>query len=722
MARKPSSTIPTNMADPKGPPAAASRRPTKSKPKRVRRKCSHSGCANRVVQGGVCVTHGAKRKLCSEPGCDKAVKLAGFCSTHGPARRKCDHAGCTRVAVQGGRCLSHGARRRVCCYPVSKVGGKACTKNAIMGGMCKKHYDRVQDAEGMLEMSLCLPVGDSPPSMAAAGATTVDAAISVSVSGGSASSPLDDSDEDGGLVEVMPLSAPSWGSGIQAVPSTASMVSAMSEAPAAVTSAMPPARVNSAPGLAAAAGGGHKRRAKKMKKPSHQRGLSLFDDMPMVDAIIGNTGGAEPTKPPPPSSETQPPGYPIVRAPPEPPAPPVAVAAPPVLSVKYPQGSMSTKTPTPQVSFADCVVPSNRRAGGVPSAPTSAPRADGESPCTGCASCTCNACRSPTLAIFEQMIQASQIVEKGEQAKYATGWSPLPHHPPKLSSPRKASALLSARYAAGVGGQDLPTPGRTTPKNVSFLPEEPTSSGSVVRKVSSQNIVGDGGWEENASAAAAANDGGIPQDHQGMAQGYPLPLRNGYHQRAQEARGAEERPASHALAAMAARDDASVSRTVSHDLDDGRHQTYSSYFPNHQGSQPPLPPPAAPPQYSHRHAAMATYHQEPRGPPPPPQYPQGQGGYAVQYHQAPAPPPPREGPPQAPYYHHHHQYQATAPQAFYPPQTPALYDNSTPPPQQRDVSKASIVSSGSTHNRHCDQHLLPKRRESIAHLFIPKEV
>merc|ERR1719296_252344 len=146
--------------------------------------------------------------------------------------------------------------------------------------MCKKHYDRVQDAEGMLEMSLCLPVGDSPPSMAAAGATTVDAAISVSVSGGSASSPLDDSDEDGGLVEVMPLGAPSWGSGIQAVPSTASMVSAMSEAPAAVTSAIPPARVNSAPGLAAAAGGGHKRRAKKMKKPSHQRGLSLFDDMP----------------------------------------------------------------------------------------------------------------------------------------------------------------------------------------------------------------------------------------------------------------------------------------------------------------------------------------------------------------------------------------------------------------------------------------------------------
>ena len=49
------------------------------KPKRIRRKCAHEGCDNRVVQGGVCVTHGAKRKLCSFPDCDKAVKLAGNC-------------------------------------------------------------------------------------------------------------------------------------------------------------------------------------------------------------------------------------------------------------------------------------------------------------------------------------------------------------------------------------------------------------------------------------------------------------------------------------------------------------------------------------------------------------------------------------------------------------------------------------------------------------------
>lgn len=78
-------------------------------PKRIRRKCSAPNCNNRVVQGGVCVTHGAKRKLCSHPGCNKAVKLAGACSMHGPGRKKCEKEGCTRTAVKGGVCITHGA-------------------------------------------------------------------------------------------------------------------------------------------------------------------------------------------------------------------------------------------------------------------------------------------------------------------------------------------------------------------------------------------------------------------------------------------------------------------------------------------------------------------------------------------------------------------------------------------------------------------------------------
>ena len=175
---------------------------TARKPKRVRRKCAHENCDNRVVQGGVCVTHGAKRKVCSFPDCDKAVKLAGYCSTHGPSRRKCGTAGCSRVAVQGGNCLSHGARRRVCCYPQSQGaggGGGKCSKNAIMGGMCKKHYDRMQDAEGMLVMSLCVPVSS----------TTDYANYSGSDSGGSSGGSGSSVKSEGGEGRSV-MDSPSW--------------------------------------------------------------------------------------------------------------------------------------------------------------------------------------------------------------------------------------------------------------------------------------------------------------------------------------------------------------------------------------------------------------------------------------------------------------------------------------------------------------------------------
>jgi hypothetical protein len=76
--------------------------------------CAHPGCINQIVQGGVCVTHGAQRKGCARPGCNKAAKFAGFCSRHGPSRHKCNEDGCDQVTVQGGRCISHGARCKDC--------------------------------------------------------------------------------------------------------------------------------------------------------------------------------------------------------------------------------------------------------------------------------------------------------------------------------------------------------------------------------------------------------------------------------------------------------------------------------------------------------------------------------------------------------------------------------------------------------------------------------
>lgn len=102
--------------------------------KRVRRKCTVGGCRNRVVQGGLCITHGAKRKTCLHPGCTKKVKKAGLCSSHGPARKRCEALGCDKVAVQRGKCIAHGAKKKLCKFD-------ECPKQAILRGMCKKHHD-----------------------------------------------------------------------------------------------------------------------------------------------------------------------------------------------------------------------------------------------------------------------------------------------------------------------------------------------------------------------------------------------------------------------------------------------------------------------------------------------------------------------------------------------------------------------------------------------------
>ena len=54
-------------------PAAPPPHNNHPKRKRVKRKCSQQNCENNVVQGGVCLTHGARRKCCSHPRCEKPV-------------------------------------------------------------------------------------------------------------------------------------------------------------------------------------------------------------------------------------------------------------------------------------------------------------------------------------------------------------------------------------------------------------------------------------------------------------------------------------------------------------------------------------------------------------------------------------------------------------------------------------------------------------------------
>ena len=63
--------------------AAAAESPEKPKLKPNKRFCSVPGCKNGVVQGGLCVSHGAKRRKCQFPGCEKNSKCAGLCSKHG---------------------------------------------------------------------------------------------------------------------------------------------------------------------------------------------------------------------------------------------------------------------------------------------------------------------------------------------------------------------------------------------------------------------------------------------------------------------------------------------------------------------------------------------------------------------------------------------------------------------------------------------------------------
>ena len=56
--------------------------------KRKRRYCNQEGCSKQVVQGGVCIKHGARVKPCSREGCGKQVVQGGVCVEHGARKRR----------------------------------------------------------------------------------------------------------------------------------------------------------------------------------------------------------------------------------------------------------------------------------------------------------------------------------------------------------------------------------------------------------------------------------------------------------------------------------------------------------------------------------------------------------------------------------------------------------------------------------------------------------
>ncbi|KAL3807862.1 hypothetical protein ACHAXA_002588 [Cyclostephanos tholiformis] len=714
------------------PPTPPSSSDKSKKPKRVRRKCSHPSCDNRVVQGGVCVTHGARRKCCAHPGCDKAVKLAGFCSTHGPSRRKCDEDGCDRVAVQGGRCLSHGARRRVCNYP-SRDGMK-CGKNAIVGGMCKKHHDRMADARGMLDaVGLCVPCNVASDGGVQVVGTDLVYSGEDSVGGGGGEEVGGGQGSPSTSSGQAPKAYPSRKGGDQsaivagAFPPVEASVDGRYDGyyqpvdqhwnsheqyhyphqdPKTFQDHQDPAAFVGYPHYTAVGDGceGYYRqslppppqptesrppkRARHQKPPGHLRGLSIFEDMSTVDAIISSgksenrhsSSSLSSNRPPqsdrrrdipPPSSEAHYRPQETSSATSQ-----VCERATSMLSFaassssNYNDAMSATKTPAAQVSFADSCFP--RRDGRRPfNASSSNPRGeprhspggsgrngvDSSPPCTGNSSCTCTACRSPTLAIFEQMIQASQKIEKGEvdTAKYA-GLSP-----PRLSPRRaiKAAAAVSAERPDQNLGPDPPiATGGTV-----------VVGGSVIRKVSNNNIVGEAG------GIPPQQDGGChTQDHHGSNHRpvYPWETVKG--------------PASQALAAASPshgeEEEASgVGRTISNDVDDSGMGGGRYHHSQHDAMSLSLHP--------RHHPTLLQDFQ----------------------------PPPAHLPSSLP--HAHDPTQGA-------PLTPKLYDGNDHPkrgaagsPQPRDASDPAMVSS---HSSNSSSSLLPRRRECIEHLFIPKEV
>ena len=89
---------------------------TKSKWRKYLQTCKVIECTNKVVKGGVCIRHGARRKLCtySKNGvkCTSYAHKGGLCTTHGAKKKRCSSVECTNQARKGGLCRHHGAYRQ----------------------------------------------------------------------------------------------------------------------------------------------------------------------------------------------------------------------------------------------------------------------------------------------------------------------------------------------------------------------------------------------------------------------------------------------------------------------------------------------------------------------------------------------------------------------------------------------------------------------------------
>jgi len=103
--------------------------------KSKRKGCIAPGCNNMARVGGVCVRHGARQQRCKfSSKCSNIAVNGGVCTKHGAVRKnkKCSVLGCNKEAKKGGICYTHGAKRKKCFIP-------ECNNVVVKGGACNKH-------------------------------------------------------------------------------------------------------------------------------------------------------------------------------------------------------------------------------------------------------------------------------------------------------------------------------------------------------------------------------------------------------------------------------------------------------------------------------------------------------------------------------------------------------------------------------------------------------
>jgi len=95
-------------------------------------RCKTNNCENGVIQGGLCIKHGAITPRCSVINCENGVQNKGLCFNHGAKVKKCKIKDCENQRQSEGLCFKHGAK-------AIKCSTNDCGKNAYKGGKCVEH-------------------------------------------------------------------------------------------------------------------------------------------------------------------------------------------------------------------------------------------------------------------------------------------------------------------------------------------------------------------------------------------------------------------------------------------------------------------------------------------------------------------------------------------------------------------------------------------------------